>query len=35
MAGLKLTNIKKSYGKVEVIHGVDLEIQQGDRKSVV
>ena len=30
MAGLKLTNIKKSYGKVEVIHGVDLEIQQGE-----
>ena len=30
MAGLKLTNIKKSYGKIEVIHGVDLEIQQGE-----
>ena len=30
MAGLKLSNIKKSYGKVEVIHGVDLEIQQGE-----
>lgn len=30
MAGLKLTNIKKSYGKVEVMHGVDLEIRQGE-----
>ena len=30
MAGLKLSNIKKAYGKVEVIHGVDLDIQQGE-----
>jgi len=30
MAGLKLSNITKSYGKVEVIHGVDLDIQQGE-----
>lgn len=30
MAGLKLTNIKKSYGKVEVMHGVDLEIEKGE-----
>ena len=30
MAGLKLTNIKKAYGPVEVIHGVNLEIRQGE-----
>lgn len=30
MASLKLTDIKKSYGKVEVIHGVDLEVQKGE-----
>ena len=30
MANLKLTNVKKSYGKVDVIHGIDLEIQTGE-----
>jgi len=30
MAGLKLEGLKKSYGAVEVIHGVDLEIAQGE-----
>ena len=30
MAGLTLSNLKKSYGNVEVIHGVDLEVQQGE-----
>lgn len=30
MAGLKLTNLKKSYGNLEVIHGIDLEIEQGE-----
>jgi len=30
MAGLKLQGLKKSYGAVKVIHGVDLEIQQGE-----
>ena len=30
MAGLSLTNIKKSYGTVDVIHGIDLEINQGE-----
>ncbi|RKF13235.1 sn-glycerol-3-phosphate ABC transporter ATP-binding protein UgpC [Alginatibacterium sediminis] len=30
MTGLKLTNIKKSYGKTDVIHGVDLEVQKGE-----
>ncbi|MCY0149964.1 sn-glycerol-3-phosphate ABC transporter ATP-binding protein UgpC [Hoeflea sp. G2-23] len=30
MAGLKLRDLKKSYGSVEVIHGVDLDIQQGE-----
>ncbi|MDF1610141.1 sn-glycerol-3-phosphate ABC transporter ATP-binding protein UgpC [Hoeflea sp. YIM 152468] len=30
MAGLKLRDLKKSYGNVEVIHGVDLDIAQGE-----
>ena len=30
MAGLKLKGLKKSYGAVNVIHGVDLEIKQGE-----
>ncbi|PWQ93991.1 ABC transporter ATP-binding protein [Leucothrix arctica] len=30
MQGLKLTNLKKSYGLIEVIHGVDLEIDKGE-----
>lgn len=30
MTSVSLKNIKKSYGNVEVIHGVDLEIQQGE-----
>ena len=30
MAGLKLKGLKKSYGSVEVLHGVDLEIAQGE-----
>ncbi|MCC0034773.1 MAG: sn-glycerol-3-phosphate ABC transporter ATP-binding protein UgpC [Hoeflea sp.] len=30
MAGLKLKALKKSYGSVDVIHGVDLEIRQGE-----
>lgn len=30
MAGVKLTNVKKSFGDVEVIKGVDLEIDDGD-----
>jgi alpha-glucoside transport system ATP-binding protein len=30
MAGLKLTDIRKSYGSVDVIHGIDLEIAQGE-----
>ena len=30
MAGLKLKNLKKSYGKIEVIHGVDLEVESGE-----
>jgi len=30
MAGLKLKDLKKSYGAVKVIHGVDLEIKQGE-----
>ena len=30
MAGLELKNIQKSYGKVEVIKGVDLTIENGE-----
>lgn len=30
MAGLNLSKIKKSYGKIEVIHGVDLDIDDGE-----
>jgi multiple sugar transport system ATP-binding protein len=30
MAGLNLSNVKKSYGKVDIIKGVDLEIMHGE-----
>ena len=30
MTGVTLTEVKKSYGEVEVIHGVDLNIGDGD-----
>ncbi|MEQ8657144.1 MAG: sn-glycerol-3-phosphate ABC transporter ATP-binding protein UgpC [Hyphomicrobiales bacterium] len=30
MAGLTLRDVKKSYGPVDVIHGVDLDIQDGE-----
>ena len=30
MAGVKLTNVRKAFGDVEVIKGVDLEIDDGD-----
>jgi len=30
LATLELKNIKKSYGKTEVIHGIDLQIDSGD-----
>jgi alpha-glucoside transport system ATP-binding protein len=30
MTALQLKNIKKSYGNVDVIHGVDLDIQEGE-----
>ncbi|MDO9418275.1 ABC transporter ATP-binding protein [Pararhizobium sp.] len=30
MAGLVLKNIRKSYGAVDVIHGIDLDIRQGE-----
>jgi len=30
LATLELSNIKKAYGKTEVIHGIDLEIDSGD-----
>ncbi len=30
MSGLQLENVKKSFGKIDVIHGVDLEIENGE-----
>ncbi len=30
MSGLQLKDIRKSYGAVDVIHGIDLEIKQGE-----
>ena len=30
MANLKLNDIKKSYGKTEVVHGLDLEVLDGE-----
>ena len=30
MANLYLKNIKKSYGKIDVIHGVDLDVKSGE-----
>ncbi|HEV2564985.1 MAG TPA: sn-glycerol-3-phosphate ABC transporter ATP-binding protein UgpC [Microvirga sp.] len=30
MTGLNLKDIRKSYGKVEVLHGIDLEIRSGE-----
>ncbi len=30
MAGVVLKDIRKSYGQVKVIHGIDLEIEQGE-----
>jgi len=30
MAGVVLENIRKSYGNVDVIKGVDLEINDGE-----
>ena len=30
MAGLVLKDVRKSYGQVKVLHGIDLEIKQGE-----
>ncbi|SCW86135.1 lactose/L-arabinose transport system ATP-binding protein [Rhizobium mongolense subsp. loessense] len=30
MSGIKLTNVSKSFGSFKVIHGVDIEIEQGE-----
>lgn len=30
MSGLSLCDVRKSYGAVEVIHGIDLEIERGE-----
>ncbi|WP_087001049.1 ABC transporter ATP-binding protein [Rhizobium sullae] len=30
MSGIKLTNVSKSFGAFKVIHGVDIEIEQGE-----
>lgn len=30
MAGLKLQQLRKTFGEVEILHGIDLEIQDGE-----
>ena len=30
MAGLTLRNVHKSFGKVKVIHGIDMEVKDGE-----
>ena len=30
MSGVKLTSVRKAYGKVAVIHGIDLEVMSGE-----
>ena len=30
MGSVALRNIRKSYGAVEVLHGIDLDIQEGE-----
>ncbi|KJY81846.1 ABC transporter ATP-binding protein [Vibrio galatheae] len=30
MTGLALTNVKKSYGDTQVLHGIDLDVKQGE-----
>jgi len=30
MANIQLSNVRKSFGKVEVIKGIDLEIKKGE-----
>jgi len=30
MSGIRLTNVSKSFGALKVIHGVDIEIEQGE-----
>ena len=30
MAGLQLSNVRKNYGKVEVIKGIDLAVEHGE-----
>jgi branched-chain amino acid transport system ATP-binding protein len=34
-AGLKLTDVRKSFGKTEIIRGVNLEIAAGERHAVI
>ena len=30
MAGVELKSVRKSYGQLEVVHGVDLDIESGE-----
>jgi multiple sugar transport system ATP-binding protein len=30
MSGVQIRNVRKSYGSVDIIHGVDVEIQEGE-----
>ena len=35
MATLTLNNVKKSFGKTDVIHGVSIDIEDGEFISIV
>lgn len=30
MASLKIRDVKKSYGDLQVMHGVDLDVEEGE-----
>ena len=35
MSGLKITDLKVGYGRNEVIHGLDLEVQSGEKVALL
>ena len=35
MSGLKITDLKVGYGRNEVIHGLDLEVQSGEKLALL
>jgi branched-chain amino acid transport system ATP-binding protein len=34
-SALKLSGVRKSFGKTEIIRGVDLDIPKGERHAVI